>query len=613
MASINEVKIEALRQQAQDHDEETIFGIDKSDIDHAFAFADDFVRSVASGATFGFADELAALGESATGGGTFDEELAKQRARDRAIGGKTRIAGELTGGIISTLAFLPVKFLEAGGFLANTAKGALLGGTSGAVSGAGFAEGDLGSRLQGAQSGAILGAPLGAVGAILPQAVGGVARQFSGRSRFTGRAAGRIRGALARDRIGTQKLSARLGRRSPETALVDVGEENLADLAQGIILRPGRAKNLSRRVLFNRQIKQPGRIEVLVKDLISGKSFRDTLDDAVTSRAAKAAELYRIAEGEPANGLIVNKEISNLLKNNKFIRNTVKSVKGTSDTLGGLPDNHILVLDRAFKRISEQARTATQKGISPDKSGAASFELNEMKNALLNAISKGAPTYKDAVDTFAEQSSLIRALDLGRKFLREDSEVTEKALAKMTTGEKENFLIGAAKALIDRVERAPDGADAAKKIFGNANLRSQLRAVFPSASSFRRFQAAILNEAKMSETQRTLMLGSPTARRAAAMSNLGTAPEIGADILTGAAFEGPKGAGLAALRKPVSQLGQPSERTRNEMARMLFSQGSDAQNVLGEILREDLRRRLLAKASSGMASGTGAVVGDIRR
>src|SRR5262245_32877351 len=67
-------------------------------------YVDDAVRAIASGATFGFADEFAAKMDELTGrGGSYEENLARERARDAGIPAGIRIPGEIAGAVASAL------------------------------------------------------------------------------------------------------------------------------------------------------------------------------------------------------------------------------------------------------------------------------------------------------------------------------------------------------------------------------------------------------------------------------------------------------------------------------------------------------------------------------
>lgn len=134
---------------------------------------DDTVRSLASGATFGLADELAAYGASQTGigkqpgaGADYESNLAAERARDKQIPALIKIPGEIAGGVMTGtgLARVGLTALNAaaptvGGM---AARGAGEAAAYGAAYGAGNAEGDLKDRARAAVIGALTAAPFGA-------------------------------------------------------------------------------------------------------------------------------------------------------------------------------------------------------------------------------------------------------------------------------------------------------------------------------------------------------------------------------------------------------------------------------------------------------------------
>ena len=133
----------------------------------------DRVRSLASGASFGLADEFAALMSKLTGvggqpgaDGTYSGNLAAERRRDAQIPSDVRIPGEIAGGLLTGSGLA-----RQGATLLNMAKPtisgmALRGGAEGAAYGAahGFGQGEgEQDRLEKAAYGAALGAPTGAV------------------------------------------------------------------------------------------------------------------------------------------------------------------------------------------------------------------------------------------------------------------------------------------------------------------------------------------------------------------------------------------------------------------------------------------------------------------
>lgn len=111
---------------------------------------DDVVRGVADTATFGFADEIAAGLSAATGlGGSYDENLAAERARDRE-GGWERLGGQVAGALTNPA-------MGAKTVLGAAGQGALAGG----IYGFGSGEGGAAERAKSAATGAAVGGAAG--------------------------------------------------------------------------------------------------------------------------------------------------------------------------------------------------------------------------------------------------------------------------------------------------------------------------------------------------------------------------------------------------------------------------------------------------------------------
>ena len=165
-------------------------------------------RSVAQGLYFGFGDELVA-GAGALLGGDYDKILQSEREQ---IGGfqqkypKSALGTEVGGAVLPNVAsWLASPFTGGTSGVATTTattarlapliskilggagtaqRGAVVGGTQGALYGAGTATGGLMDRGQGAVGGSIIGAPLGAVGnkvinALSPSSFGNITQRIS--------------------------------------------------------------------------------------------------------------------------------------------------------------------------------------------------------------------------------------------------------------------------------------------------------------------------------------------------------------------------------------------------------------------------------------------------
>jgi hypothetical protein len=137
---------------------------------------------VASGATFGYADELRALVRSRLpeiyGDKTYEEHLAEARGVLDEFGEahpKTAFGLELAGGAgtggLGAAKVLGMKAIQAAPKLTQYLTSGAIGAGQGAVAGSGYAK--EGERLKGAGIGAAIGGPLGAA---IPAAIGGVSR-----------------------------------------------------------------------------------------------------------------------------------------------------------------------------------------------------------------------------------------------------------------------------------------------------------------------------------------------------------------------------------------------------------------------------------------------------
>ena len=149
---------------------------------------------VASGATFGYADELRALVRSRLpeiyGDKTYEEHLAEARGVLDEFGEahkKTAFGLELAGGAgtggLGAAKVLGMKAIQAAPKLTQYLTSGGLGAGQGAVAGSGYAK--EGERLKGAGIGAAIGGPLGAA---IPAAIGGVSRLAMPRSSVGGEA-----------------------------------------------------------------------------------------------------------------------------------------------------------------------------------------------------------------------------------------------------------------------------------------------------------------------------------------------------------------------------------------------------------------------------------------
>lgn len=170
----------------------------------AMPYADNIMRQVASGATLGFSDELAAAGEALTQsqnlggvggdsmlggpsaaprpafGPVYDAELKANRDRDKSFAKENPLAaaGAQVGGAILTLPLMPILAPAKGvHWLTRMAAGGLTGAGYGGAAGFGHGEGGFDRRIKDAGVGAMIGA---GIGAAAPPLISGA--QLAGRA-----------------------------------------------------------------------------------------------------------------------------------------------------------------------------------------------------------------------------------------------------------------------------------------------------------------------------------------------------------------------------------------------------------------------------------------------
>ena len=499
--------------------------------------ADDLVRSLASGATFGFADELAAGARSALGE-PYEQALAQERARDVAIPARVRIPGELVGGTATAMAggplFGPLKQLP------NIVKAPVAGAAAGAASGAGHGTTPV-ERAAGAALGGVTGAGLGValpIAGSTARGIGRVAKRITGRLPSKPAEAARtdITKAFAADEITPAQAAARLRKLGPEATYADVGGANVRGLARGAASQPGPARNLAERVLNRRAATQQNRIVEATRGVLSGRRAAETADEIIAQRSQDAQQLYGRAYAAQPTGGLKSPEITELLEN-QTVKRAIADARRMDPAIRDLPDNSMEVLDYAYKFVGGGSQALSRSGDT-----VRGHAMKNLQTKLKDAITKEVPEYADALNNFSDQSSLLDAMESGRSIFGK-SALTAKMVKELPEGEREMFAIGAAEAIRDRISTTVDTGDAVRKIFGNPQVRDKLRAAIPDLGSYRSFLKEMLRENIFTQTRRAVQpsIGSQTQMRQAEVADIGGPLQ---DVKTGIIF-GPYAAMMA--------------------------------------------------------------------
>ena len=577
--------------------------------------------------SLGFSDEVGAAAEAgvkalarATGSapnapkGDFSSDYAAALAENRQRLADTGVPAQLGGAVLaapSALVAGPGLGFTAPKLAASIGAGAANAG----VYGFGSGEGDMGARVAKAAG----EAPVGAISGLAAQAGGtalGKAAMATG-SRLAPRVLGapedqygldRISRALGLDDVTPAQAQATAGGLGKEAMLADTGGENLLGAARSAAGVPGPAKNLARQRLDERAIAQGERINTLVDDVLSSKDFAATRSKIISDRAQQAVAAYEWA-GVPADPaqwgkapVFQSSEISELLKN-KHVGRVISQARTDNPNLAGVQDNSMVLLDKAYKRIGEEAANLRSTLNSQGKSMTRANDLDALRTRLREAIVAVNPPYEDALQGFADQTALKTALETGEKYAKAEANVTSDFVAKLSAPEKEMFVTGVAKAITDTSGAIKDRQNAALRLFGTPKARERLQAAFPDAASFETFSQRMLAENRMSRTREFVQGGSNTADKLAEQqAQSGIAGDLGAAAL------GSKYAIVDIARKMAGMDSGPTRDEQRALADMLFrSDPATIERVLNQI-----RTRAAATSAldaTGRALVPGAAIG----
>lgn len=577
----------------------------------AMKTADDIMRSLASGATFGFADEIAGGMNTLTGLGgdkTLSENIKAEQARDKEIPAAISIPGNIAGGVASGIATAaPVLGAKALASVPNIVKSVGVGAAQGGLAGAGYAE--EGERLAGAGKGAAIGGALGAVVPALTATARAVGRTIAKpfQSPAT-KALEKIGEAVSRDDVAAERLASRMGAMGEQATLADAGGRNVQGLAAAAVRQPGGAGNRAQIVLNQRQLGQASRLTDAAKRIVGqGDDFSTVVDDVIATRAKDAAPLYEKAYEKTID---LTDDLVNIVKRPAFrqaFQNArtialnegddipaliVKNAKGENViNAEALKETRVWdYIKRGLDDVIEGAKEPITGKIKTDQGRA----LVGLKQKMLEELDNINPDFKAARASFAGHSESLDALQQGRSFLKGDVDLTRKQIEALADADKEFFRIGVIQGIKDKVETASDTANAVRKIFGNQKLREKMAAVFPDQKAFREFERTMISETRFANTRAKVLSGSQTAERL----------EESAD-LAGTALDAATGNKLGLARRAVQAVTNraPSPDISREIGQLLFNtnQGKNAATI------EELNRMMLARElAKGRAQGVNA-------
>lgn len=577
-------------------------------------------RAFGQGLTFGTLDEIeAALRTGAISGAEYEKQRNMLREQQKQFGEdvpyvKTPV--EIAGGMAVPFGFLgkTVKALAPAEqalvtgktLTGQAARGTALGATTGALSGAGYAEKDTGEA---AGLGAVFGGVLGGTVPIVIDKAGTLMRNVlnaSGIGDQATAASKMLANYMQKDNLTPQEAQMALDelRRIgvPNPVIADLGK-NLKDLAYSAYVVQSKAKGPTEAFLENRLIDQPNQI---VKGLVekaglaknvNGYEYLTSLAEEQASAASRAyPKAYSLAVDAVPFRQYVDRPVFLKAYEEAQKRAAVygkklpdlSEVKNAQSVPTDILHQIKMGLDRVVEKETD-AITGKVTGYGRD--------VIKVKNEFNDLIKTKNPDYAKANAEFADAERIRNSFEMGQKYQSLDVKEAAAKLKEFNDAEKEAFRLGM---VADINKRLGDfkGGDFTRQVFKSDNQKLLVRYAFDDQAKYNEFSQFVKGLAEQSKTAKTIIGGSPTAPRLATQESAGQIGQMAQSAATGDLLGLAKAAGASMLARSKGISSETSE----ALQKRLFSTDPIEQRA---ILTE-LNRRAKARPT-GLLSGAAGV------
>lgn len=603
------------------------------------------------GITLGASDEIASavagLGGAIRGKGfmqAYRDAMEAQRQNAEVFRQNNPYIGrgvEVVSGVGSGLAASGVRAAgQVPGMMQTMARGAGLGGFSGAAS----ADGGPQERAIGGAVGAGIGAaapPL--IGAIAQPVASGwrAAKNLMGFGDPAAQAERKIVQTLARSGMTTHNARTAMDDFPADKpgALLDVMGRPGVNLGAATANRPGSAMETADRFVEMRRAGATDRIEADVTRHIApggGGNYAATVQGLIDTRSRNAAPLYEEAFSKPAgmtdrlrefiddpiarSGLARGLELQRLenLARSPGARVPIKDAaiefaEDGTPKIVSVPNMRTLdAVKRGLDDILEGYRDKTTGRLVLDQRGRA---IDAVRRAYVEQLDEGNPAYRAARQAWAGPSQAWDEMELGRKIVTADRDSVAKILSNIPPEKREFYRMGVARVLTDRTSDPTSAGSFVRRMVEDKNFATKLGGLFDRPEDYQKFVKLMQSELTMRETNRAVSprAGSQTARVLAEHGE--AAPGSGSvmqDVLhTGARGGRPTVAvlsrmyerGQAGSPQMAGELGQRLFATnRQAIATALDSIDRRATNdAMNQYMRQQLLRAVLSGGTAGLS------------
>ena len=620
------------------------------------------LRSVAQGATLGFADELeaairnplSALG-SALGlsdGQDYNERLEIVRNKLESYRTENPIeamAYEMGGAVLPAVAgglmtagtgTAAVGASTAARLAPTLARAAKVGAIEGGIAGFGAGEGGFSERAKSSATGAALGGTLGAAVPVAGQKIGQAGRRamdalgVGGEKRATAFSQRKMLEALEREGMTPRDAARRLDEARAlgveDITPADLGE-NLRGAAWRAQATPSAARQGVLEQFAERQSGQAEQISSRASQMaeVQGETGLSYLDDLAQKVEAEARPAYRAAydvelDAAPFQSMAKSKVVKDAYNKAVEIADIDPEIDVSSmpKDLSKFFDEQMVAGQRVFMptEVAHNIKKGLDALIDAETDALTSKvtprgrALVKLKNSWNSEIVNQNDAYKTANAQFADKAKMKRAYDIGFDFNKTPEDRLVKSVNVMTDAEKQSLRVGLISQVEELASKTGDASDFVKTIFGTPRRRAALRMAFDSSEQFDRFERMMKIQSDKMRTQRKVFGGSDTAERLmqGADSDIDASSVfgVGSQLATGNI----PGAVMAAGSQAASRMQGMNEKSARAMSGMLFEPDPARQRqmlggLLGQQSIDEAARRKMLRRPEVYSGAIGAMSG----
>lgn len=305
--------------------------------------------------------------------------------------------------------------------------------------------------------------------------------------------------------MSAKEVSAKVKGMGKEGMLADV-DETFASLLKTSANENPNVRGFARTELSNRQEGQAKRIaDRLDEDTgTAGLTLDEEINRVESLLQPKIKQLYDEAgKAEIQLSPKLNNMMNGETSLNKAYKNAQQAIKDI-DAIGE-PVTQMTVIDQTKKSLDDMIGKAVREGANEEAG-----RLIKMKKVMLEEVDQANPVYAQARQLASDKKSLQNAADLGIMFNKMKASELDDLVATMGGSERHMYLLGAKKALLDRIDGIGQNRDLVNSMFGKNGDVRKLKTLFKDDESFNQFRDTLKMEADWRITSNTVRGNSTT-------------------------------------------------------------------------------------------------------